>query len=378
MSERALLVLADGTVFEGRPFGHRGEAPGEVVFNTSMTGYAELLTDPSYRRQIVTLTYPEIGNYGVCPRDAESGGIQVAGLVVRALTPVVSNWRAELDLDAWLKQAGVPGIAGIDTRALVRHIRDAGAMMGILSTEPDADERALYERARALPGMEGCALIDEVTCNKPYAFTEGLIDDAGRPIEPLAPPRLHVVAIDLGMKRTMGRLLVHHGCRVTVMPSQTTAEEVLAKEPDGVLLTNGPGDPATATGVVETVRGLLGKVPIFGICMGHQILSQALGASTFKTRFGHRGSNQPVRGPDGRVLITSQNHGFAIDPKTLEGAELSHENLSDGTNEGISASEKLAFSVRYHPEAAPGPHDAMPHFATFVETMERFRRGRAD
>lgn len=372
--DRAWLVLADGTAFAGKPFGHRGETQGEVVFNTSMSGYPELLTDPSYRRQIVTLTYPEIGNYGVARRDSESGGIQVAGLVVRALSPVVSSWRSDIDLDGWLKEAGVPGIAGIDTRALVRHIRDRGAMMGILSTTGDADPKALYERARALPGMAGCALIDDVTCAAPYDFKEGLIDDEGKPVAPLAPPRFHVVALDLGMKRNMGRLLVHHGCKVTVVPASTSADEILALKPDGVFFSNGPGDPSTATGVVECMRALLGKVPVFGICMGHQILGQALGGSTYKTTFGHRGGNQPVRAPDGRILITSQNHGFAVDPKTLgQGAAESHLNLSDETNEGVAAPDLWAFGVQYHPEASPGPNDAVVHFGAFVEMMARFQ-----
>ena len=372
-TDTAWLVLSDGTAFRGTAFGHRGEAAGEVVFNTSMTGYPELLTDPSYKRQILTLTYPEIGNYGVSSKDFESDGVHASALVVRNLSPIVSNWRSERSLDEWLREAKVPGIAGIDTRALVRHIRDQGAMMGVLSSEPGADPVKLLEKARALPPMEGSSLIEDVTCKTPYEHTEGLTDEHGNPLPPLSPPRRHVVAIDLGMKRTMARLLVHHGCKVTVVPATTSAEDVLALSPDGVFLTNGPGDPATATATIETVKALLGRVPLFGICMGHQILARALGGSTYKLRFGHRGVNVPVKTPDGRVLITSQNHGFAVDPSTLpEGASESHVNLSDGTNEGISAPELWALSVQYHPEAAAGPLDARDHFGRFLELMDAF------
>lgn len=372
-TDRAWLVLSDGTAFPGQAFGARCESAGEVVFNTSMTGYPELLTDPSYRRQIVTLTYPEIGNYGVTLRDAESDAIQVAALVVRSLSPVVSNWRSEIDLNRWLADANVPGVSNLDTRALVRHIRDAGAMMGIVSTLPDADPRALFERAKNLAGMSGCALTEDVSCKEPYAFTSGLVEDDGSPVAPLRPAEYHVVAVDLGIKRNIARLLVHHGCRVTVVPARTSAAEILALQPDGVFLSNGPGDPATATDVVACVRDLLGKKPIFGICMGHQVLAQALGATTFKTRFGHRGGNQPVINPAGRVLITSQNHGFAVAPESLPAShEASHRNLSDDTNEGIRAQDQWAFSVQYHPEAAPGPKDAEGHFEEFVDMMRRF------
>jgi carbamoyl-phosphate synthase small subunit len=378
VSGEAWLVLADGMAFRGEAFGHRGEAAGEVVFNTSMTGYPELLTDPSYKRQIVTLTCAEIGNYGVTERDSESGGIQVSGLVVRSLSPVVSNWRSDTDLDTWLRDAGIPGIAGIDTRALVRHIRDDGAMMGILSTAEGADPKELIARAKELPPMAGCALIDDVSCKERYSWDEGLSDEAGEPIAPLRPPELHVVAVDLGIKRNIARLLVHYGCRVTVVPSTTTAEEIRALDPDGIFLSNGPGDPATATDAVAAVKSLVGERPIFGICMGHQVLSQALGASTYKTTFGHRGGNQPVLTPDGRVLITSQNHGFAVKPDALpDGVSASHTNLSDETNEGLQALDRWAFSVQYHPEAAPGPHDAREHFGEFVELMDRFKAERS-
>lgn len=380
-TQPAWLVLADGTAFRGIAFGARATAEGEVVFNTSMTGYPELLTDPSYRRQILTLTYPEIGNYGVCRRDVESDRLQPAALVVRALSPVVSNWRSEVDLSTWLQHAGIPGIAGIDTRALVRRLREGGTVMGIVSTEPTADLRSLRERARALPGMAGCELISQVTCERPTPFAEGLVDDSGSPIAPLSPPLRHVVAYDFGIKRNMARLLVHHGCKVTIVPASTTAEQVRALQPDGVLLSNGPGDPSTVPHVVEAVRALLGRIPIFGICMGHQILGQALGASTYKTSFGHRGGNQPViieASEDdpklhGRVLITSQNHGFAVKPGELQSAKPSERNLSDDTNEGIDARERWAFSVQYHPEAAPGPHDADIHFQRFIRMMDAFK-----
>lgn len=373
-SQDAWLVLADGTAFSGWAFGFRGETSGEVVFNTSLTGYPELLTDPSYRRQIITLTNPEIGNYGVALVDSESGGIQAAGLVVRNLSPIVSNWRSDVDLDRWLQDAKVPGIRGIDTRALVRHIRDQGAMMGILSTTGDADPVELAARARALPGMAGCALIDDVTCAAPYVFAEGLVDASGHAIPPLRAAQFHVVAVDLGMKRNMGRLLVHHGCRVTVVPAHTSAEEIMALSPDGVFFSNGPGDPSTATHAIASLQALLGHIPVFGICMGHQVLGQALGAHTYKTPFGHRGGNQPVKGPDGRILITSQNHGFAVAPDALDAmSEASHENLSDGTNEGVCSEARWAFGVQYHPEAAPGPHDAVVHFQEFVDLMERFQ-----
>ncbi len=371
----AHLVLADGAAFTGTGFGAQTESWGEVVFNTSMTGYPELLTDPSYRRQIITLTYPEIGNYGVAVRDSESERIQAAGLVVRSLSPIVSNWRSNVDVSTWLAPAGVPGIAGIDTRALVRRIRDRGAQMGILTTLPDADLADLRARAAQLPSMDGMDLIPEVTCAAERAWTEGLVDDAGAPVTPLAPPVLHVVAVDLGMKANMARLLVHHGCRVTIVPASTTAERILALKPDGVLLSNGPGDPKTAVAAVAATKALVGKVPIFGICMGHQILGQALGAATYKTKFGHRGGNQPVLATsDRRVLITSQNHGFAVDRGQLQaGSSECEHNLSDDTNEAIDAPSLQAFSVQYHPEAAPGPHDAGVHFQRFVALMQRAR-----
>ncbi|MBM4282598.1 MAG: glutamine-hydrolyzing carbamoyl-phosphate synthase small subunit [Deltaproteobacteria bacterium] len=373
----AWLVLEDGTAFAGTAFGATATAEGEVVFNTSMSGYPELLTDPSYKRQLLTLTVPEVGNYGVCDRDFESDGPQAAGLIVRHLSERVSNWRSDRDLSSWMKDAGIPGIAGIDTRALVLKLREGGTKVGLLSTD-GTPLSTLRARAAALPGMAGCELISVVTCKAPYEFTEGLVDDAGRPL-PGAPKRFHVVAYDFGMKKNMARLLVHKGCKVTVVPAATTAAEVKALHPDGVLLSNGPGDPSTVPHIVDAVRTLLGDVPIFGICMGHQLLGQALGSSTYKTPFGHRGGNQPVltdavvnkQGERSRVLITSQNHGFAVKPEHLPlPARANETNLSDGTNEGVDARARWAFSVQYHPEAAPGPHDAELHFDRFVAMMQ--------
>jgi carbamoyl-phosphate synthase small subunit len=349
-----------------------------------MSGYPELLTDPSYRRQILTLTVPEVGNYGVCDRDGESERIQAAGLVVRHLSERVSNWRSDRDLSSWMKDAGIPGIAGIDTRALVLKLREGGTKVGLLSTDgtPLPDLRA---RVAALPGMAGCELISVVTCKAPYEFTEGLVDDAGRAL-PAAPQRFHVVAYDFGMKKNMARLLVHKGCKVTVVPAATTASDVRALRPDGVLLSNGPGDPSTVPHIVEAVRTLLGEIPIFGICMGHQLLGQALGSSTYKTPFGHRGGNQPVltdavvnkQGERSRVLITSQNHGFAVKPEHLPPPARANEvNLSDGTNEGVDARARWAFSVQYHPEAAPGPHDAELHFDRFIQMMDEHSKAAA-
>ncbi len=370
----AWLVLSDGTAFRGDAFGASTTVEGEVVFNTSMSGYPELLTDPSYRRQILTLTVPEVGNYGVCDRDFESGRIQASALVCRRLSRLVSNWRSDRTLWSWLNDSGVPGIAGIDTRALTRILREGGTTVGVVSTD-GTSLRDLRARAAAIPGMAGCELISQVTCDAPYTFTEGLVDEAGVAVAS-APPKHHVVAFDFGMKRNMARLLVHKGCRVTVVPAATSADDVRALKPDGVLLSNGPGDPSTVPHVVDAVRALVGQVPIFGICMGHQILSQAMGATTYKTPYGHRGGNQPVftdTVAGGRVLITSQNHGFAVDETTLQSpARANERNVSDGTNEGVDVDERWAFSVQYHPEAAPGPHDAGLHFDRFVAMMDRF------
>jgi len=370
--------LEDGTVFEGLAFGARGTTGGEVVFNTSMTGYQEILTDPSYRRQVVTMTYPHIGNYGVCAADMESADVQVSGFIVRDPCPVPSSWRAEGGLEDWLVERGVVGLCGIDTRALVRRIREHGAMRGAIITG-EATPTDLEARLAAEPSMVGRDLVAEVSCEAPYEWREGTWrlagEDAllGRPATPEAPYR--VVAYDFGVKRNILRLLVDHGCEVTVVPGDTPAEAALALNPHGIFLSNGPGDPAAVGYAVDAVRALVGVKPIFGICLGHQIASLALGASTYKLKFGHRGGNQPVSDlASGRVEITSQNHGFAVDPDALgEGAEVSHVNLNDGTVEGVVHRGHPLFTVQYHPEASPGPHDASYLFERFARMMEAHR-----
>jgi carbamoyl-phosphate synthase small subunit len=374
MTKRAILALADGTTFEGTALGAAGEATGEVVFNTSMTGYQEILTDPSYVGQMICMTYPEMGNYGVNRADEESERPHATGFVVRHFAEEPSNFRADQSLDGYLKSHGIVGISGIDTRRLTKHIRTAGAQMGVISTEGSA--KALAERARALPGMEGQDLATRISTSKRYEWREKGADAwtaAERSEE--AKPRFHVVAYDWGLKRAMLRLLAEAGCRVTVVPSRTTAAETLALKPDGVFLTNGPGDPAAVVGAQDTVAALLGKVPVFGICLGHQILALAIGARTYKLKFGHRGANQPVKElATGKVDITAQNHGFAVDDATLgKRAKVTHVNLNDGTVEGIEVLDAPAFSVQYHPESSPGPHDARALFGRFVALMEHAR-----
>ncbi|HEX9401065.1 MAG TPA: glutamine-hydrolyzing carbamoyl-phosphate synthase small subunit [Anaeromyxobacter sp.] len=374
MTKRAILALADGTTFEGDSFGAAGESSGEVVFNTSMTGYQEILTDPSYVDQMVCMTYPEQGNYGIMRADEESARPHATGFIVRHHTEEPSNFRAERSLDAYLKEHGIVGIWGIDTRRLTKHIRTAGAQMGVISTEGSA--AALVARAKALPGMEGQDLATRISTKTRYEWREKGADlwtDAERSEEKA--PRFHVVAYDWGLKRAMLRLLAEAGCQVTVVPSQTTAAETLALKPDGVFLTNGPGDPAAVVGARETVAALLGKVPVFGICLGHQILALAIGARTYKLKFGHRGANQPVKElATGKVDITVQNHGFAVDDESLgKRARVTHVNLNDGTVEGIEVLDIPAFSVQYHPESSPGPHDARHLFGRFVSMMERQR-----
>ncbi len=372
--KRATLALADGTTFEGTSFGAPGEASGEVVFNTSMTGYQEILTDPSYVGQMVCMTYPEQGNYGVNHADGESARPHATGFIVKRWTERPSSWRAEEGLDGYLKQHGIPGIAGLDTRRLTRHLRTAGAQMGVIGT--GASPAALVDRARALPGMEGQDLASRISCKERYVWSERGADAyADRDRSPLPQPRFQVVAYDWGLKRAMLRLLAEHGCQVTVVPGQTTAAETLALAPDGVFLTNGPGDPAAVPGARQAVAGLLGKVPVFGICLGHQILSLAVGAGTYKLKFGHRGANQPVKDlATGKVDITCQNHGFAVDERSLgKRARVTHLNLNDGTVEGLEVLDAPAFSVQYHPESSPGPHDARALFGRFVGMMEQRR-----
>jgi carbamoyl-phosphate synthase small subunit len=376
---RAALALEDGTVFHGESFGAGGTVSGEVCFNTSMTGYQEILTDPSYRGQILTMTAPQIGNYGVNPADVESGKLQMAGFVVREASRIASNFTSNGTLGDYLAAAGVVGIAGIDTRALVRRLRIRGAMTGVLSSEV-LDDAKLVAMAKAAPALVGRDLVAEVMPAARSEWVDALDEEATplpQPAEGGVLPEhpvveafsKHVVALDYGMKWNIARHLTSAGCRVTVLPGRATAAEVLAIKPDGVFLSNGPGDPEVLTGCVETVRGLVGKVPMFGICLGHQLLALACGAKTFKLKFGHRGANQPVLDLDtGKVEITSQNHGFAVDEATLP-ADLvvTHRNLNDGTIEGLRHRSANAASVQYHPEAAAGPHDSAYLF-------ERFRR----
>jgi carbamoyl-phosphate synthase small subunit len=375
---RAALALEDGTVYFGESFGGPGTVSGEVCFNTSMTGYQEILTDPSYRGQILTMTAPQIGNYGVNHADVESGKLQMAGFVVREASRMASNFTAEGTLGDYLAKAGVVGIAGIDTRALVRRLRIRGAMTGVLSSEV-LDATKLIAMAKAAPQLVGHDLVREVMPDRQSEWTERL-DAWGEPLpqpteggvfpaKPSFAGEKHVVALDYGMKWNIARHLASTGCRVTVLPGKATAAEVLALGPDGVFLSNGPGDPEVLDYCVATVRDLVGKVPLFGICLGHQLLSLACGAKTFKLKFGHRGANQPVMDLEtGKVEITSQNHGFAVDEATLP-PELvvTHRNLNDGTIEGVRHKTANAASVQYHPEAAAGPHDSAYLF-------ERFRR----
>jgi carbamoyl-phosphate synthase small subunit len=374
MTKRAILALADGTTFEGVSLGATGESTGEVVFNTSMTGYQEILTDPSYVRQMICMTYPEQGNYGVCKADAESAKPHATGFIVRHFAEEPSNFRSEQSLSDYLAAHEIVGISGIDTRRLTKHIRTVGAQMGVISTEGSA--QALVARARALPGMEGQDLATLISTKERYEWREKGADlwtDAERSEE--RAPRFHVVAYDWGLKRAMLRLLAESGCRITVVPASTTAAETLALKPDGIFLTNGPGDPDAVVGARETVAGLLGKVPVFGICLGHQILALAVGARTYKLKFGHRGANQPVKDlATGKVDITAQNHGFAVDDESLgKRAKVTHVNLNDGTVEGLEVLDVPAFSVQYHPESSPGPHDARHLFGRFVTMMEQRR-----
>ena len=356
--KKAILALEDGTIFHGLSFGVQGEQTGEVVFNTSMTGYQEILTDPSYRGQIVTMTYPLIGNYGINEEDFESEKPHLSGFVVREASRIVSNWRASTSLDEFLKKHNIIGIEGIDTRALTLHIRSKGAMKAILSTE-DLDEKSLVAKANGSAGLVGRDLVKEVTCKNVYQWNEE--------------GKYKVVLLDCGAKYNIMRDLATRDCQVTVVPAETTAEKILALKPDGVMLSNGPGDPAAVTYVIKTVKNLIGKVPIFGICLGHQMLGLALGGKTYKLKFGHRGANQPVMDLRTRKIeITSQNHGFCVDLSSLNKDEidLTHINLNDKTLEGLAHKKHPVFSVQYHPEASAGPHDSKYLFDEFLRRMK--------
>jgi carbamoyl-phosphate synthase small subunit len=371
-----MLALADGRVFRGVAFGARATVVGEIVFNTAMTGYQEIITDPSYAGQIVCLTVSEVGNVGVNDHDAESRTAGAEGLVVRSLSPVVSSWRATGDLPAYLAARGMPGLCEVDTRALTRHLRRTGAIMGVLSTQ-DTDAARLVAMAKAAPGMEGRALAHEVSTPERYAWTEGTWGHGPPPA-----PDVHVVAYDFGIKLDILRNLVDQGIRVTVVPSTTSVDDVLALAPDGVFLSNGPGDPAALVDVVERTRELLGRdprLPIFGICLGHQLMCLALGGRTYKLPFGHHGGNHPVRDESTQAVeITAQNHGFAVDAASMPaGASVSHVNLFDHTVAGLRLRDVPQWSVQYHPEAAPGPHDAQHLFVEFAATVRRARAERA-
>jgi carbamoyl-phosphate synthase small subunit len=399
MTNEAILALEDGRIFRGRAWGASGERTGEIVFNTSMMGYQEILTDPSYAGQIVTMTYPLIGNYGVNPEDIESRRPFIEGFVVREWSEVTSNWRATMSLDDYLKHYGIVGISEIDTRALVRHIREKGAMRACISSV-DLDEQSLIAKAKAAPEMLGRNLVDEVTCGDSYEWSENVERMGGESLPQIADPDpnavqfpptevltmsgeintepLHVVAYDFGVKYYILRYLAALGCKITVVPARTSAADVLALDPDGIFLSNGPGDPAALQPIVAEVQKLFGTRPMFGICLGHQLIGSALGGSTFKLKFGHRGGNQPIKNTrTGKIEIAAHNHGFAVDPNSLDQTEveLTHWNINDQTLAGLRHRKLPIFSVQYHPEAGPGPHDASYLFHEFIADMKAFRDG---
>ncbi|KAK3280616.1 hypothetical protein CYMTET_11551 [Cymbomonas tetramitiformis] len=368
-SNDARLVLEDGSVWPGVSFGAKGTTVREVVFNTSLTGYQEIMTDPSYAGQSVVFTVPHIGNVGINSDDVESKECALGGVIVRSLSSRVSNYRSTSSLDAYLKQQNVVGIAEVDTRALTLRLRDKGALVGVISTDASLSDEQLVEQAKSW-SIEGLDMISEVTCEKSYEWKDPSIpewDFAGVQKE----DPLHVVAYDFGIKHNILRRLASHGCRITVVPASTPADEVKSLNPDGIFFSNGPGDPSAVPYAVENAKQLLGEVPVFGICMGHQVLGQAFGGKTFKLKFGHHGGNHPVAYlATGRVEISAQNHNYAVDPSTLpDGVEVTHINLNDGTCAGMACPEKMAISLQYHPEASPGPHDSDPVFQEFVDMM---------
>lgn len=382
---KGILALEDGTVFKGVPFGAKGTVTAEVCFNTSMTGYQEILTDPSYKGQMVALTYPEIGNYGINEEDVESQKPHVSAFIVRELSPIASNWRSQETLDEYLKRHNIPALSNIDTRALTKKLRVVGAMKGLLTTESMSAEAAI-KKAREWRGLEGVDYVKKVTCSKSYNWDEK--DQMSKPwfdkhelendpnLNQLSKKEYNIAAFDFGMKYNILRRLRQNGFNVKVVPADTSAEDVLKENPDGIFLSNGPGDPAAVTYAHETMRKLIGKKPIFGICFGHQVLGHALGGTTFKLKFGHRGGNQPVKDLlTGKITITAQNHGFAVDADSLpkDDVELTHINLNDNTCEGLRHRRHPVFSVQYHPEAAPGPHDAHYFFRQFRELVEKHK-----
>ena len=384
-TKKAILALSDGKVFEGISFGAEGETSGEIVFNTSITGYQEILTDPSYKGQIVNMTYPLIGNYGICEEDHESIQSHVEGFIIKELSPFPSNWRSTISLDEFLKSKGIIGIQGIDTRALTRHIRDCGEQVGIISTV-ETDHQSLISKASGLSGLEGKDLVKEVSCQKAYSWVEAEIEiktAGGNTHDQTKHSKQYkVIVYDCGVKYNILRKLRNHNCDVTVVPASTSAKEVLSMKPDGIVASNGPGDPAAVPYMVENITGLIGKKPVMGICLGNQIIAQALGYKTFKLKFGHHGGNQPVMDlRTKKVAITSQNHCFAVDGESLNNGqgskfgkvEITHINLNDKSIEGLRCLDVPAFSVQYHPEASPGPHDSSYIFNEFIDMIENFK-----
>jgi carbamoyl-phosphate synthase small subunit len=367
----ALLVLADGTVLRGRGFGARGTAIGEVVFNTGMTGYQEVITDPSYTGQLITFTYPELGNTGINSEDLESDAPAARGVISRELAPVASNWRSAESFGDWISRHGVVGLVGVDTRALVRQLREGGAINGAVSSD-GTGAAELLARVRAAPCMDGLNLAERVSTKEPYSWNRPAAASFDQRLQAQSAPPHHVVAIDFGIKRAILERLSAYGCRLTVLPASASLEQVLGLRPDGVFLSNGPGDPAAVACGIELAQGLLAQhqLPLFGICLGHQILGLALGGTTFKLGYGHRGLNHPCGG-EGAVEITSQNHGFALDANSLAGkrVRITHRNLNDGTVAALEMCDQPVFGVQYHPEASPGPHDADHHFGRFVALM---------